>query len=121
MSYIVGEEPFPICPAGIAWSILNFPHGSLPVFRNPRSSIMPVDLSAWPRHALPHKEVIGAAVESFVVFPEHRAFQRTRPARKQLYERIEDLGIIPNQPVALQFVRDELTELECLNICLSKY
>jgi hypothetical protein len=83
--------------------------------------MMPVDLSAWPRHALPHKEVIGAAVESFVVFPEHRAFQRTRPARKQLYERIEDLGIIPNQPAALQFVREELTELECLNICLSKY
>ena len=82
---------------------------------------MPVDLSSWPRHALAHKEIIGAAVESFVVLPEHRAFQHERPAHKQLYERIEDLGMIPNQPAALKFVREELTELECLTICLSKY
>jgi hypothetical protein len=82
---------------------------------------MMVDLSTWPRRALPYKEIIAAAVESFVPFPERRSFDHTRSAKDQLCERIEELGVIANQPVALAFVREELTESECLTICGSKF
>jgi hypothetical protein len=78
-----------------------------------------INLSRWPRKALPYREIIAAAVESFVAFPLHREFNQHRSACEQLCERIEEFGIIPNQREAMQLIREELTEAECLAICLS--
>jgi len=80
---------------------------------------MPADLSKWPQKALIFSEVLSAAVESFVSFPIDREFDPTRPAKKQLYERVDELSD-PGREKAMQFVLRELTEAECRQICSSR-
>lgn len=81
---------------------------------------MPSDLSKWPRKALAFTEVLSAAVESFVSFPIDREFEPSRPAKKQLFERVDELSH-PGREEAMQFVLRELTEAECRLICISRH
>lgn len=81
---------------------------------------MPADLSKWPRKALAFTEVLSAAVESFVSFPMDREFDPSRPAKKQLFERVDELSH-PSREEAMQFVLRELTEAECRQICISRH
>ncbi|HET6962010.1 MAG TPA: hypothetical protein VFJ27_05925 [Terriglobia bacterium] len=81
---------------------------------------MPADLSRWPRKALAFTEALSAAVESFVSFPIDREFDSSRPAKKQLFERVDELSH-PSREEAMQFVLRELTEAECRQICTSRH
>jgi hypothetical protein len=78
---------------------------------------MAIDLFRWPPQAWPFQEVIAAAVESFS--NEGRRFDYSRSASQQLRERIVELRRFPRRLQALVVVAHELTEHECLNICLS--
>ena len=80
---------------------------------------MPADLSKWPGKALTFAELLSAAVESFVSFPMDREFDPSRPAKKQLFERVDELSH-PSREEAMQFVLRELTEAECRQICISR-
>jgi hypothetical protein len=79
---------------------------------------MAIDLFRWPSQAWPHQEVIAAAVESFCI--EGRRFDYSRSASQQLKERIVGLRHFPKRLQALVVVSHELTERECLEICLSQ-
>ena len=76
---------------------------------------MAVDRSRWPPKARRFQEVIAPAVESF----EARAFDYRRSACEQLRERLLELQL-PGQIEALVVVTNELTERECIEICLSR-
>ena len=76
---------------------------------------MAVDHSRWPPRVRQFQEVIAPAVESF----EGRAFDYSRSACEQLRERLLELQL-PGQPEALVVVTNELTERECIDICLSR-
>jgi hypothetical protein len=78
---------------------------------------MVIDLFRWPPQAWPFQEVIAAAVESFS--REGRRFDYSRSASQQLRERIVELRHLPKRLETLVVVSHELTERECLNICLS--
>lgn len=80
---------------------------------------MPADLSKWPRKALGFTKALSAAVESFVSFPMDREFDPSRPAKNQLYERVDELSH-PSREETMQFVLRELTEVECRQICISR-
>jgi hypothetical protein len=77
---------------------------------------MTVDVSRWPPAVWRFQEVIAAAVESLA--SRDRTFDYRRSACEQLRERILELRL-PDQMEALVVVNNELTERECLNICLS--
>jgi hypothetical protein len=77
---------------------------------------MSVDLFMWPPAAWPFQEIITAAVESFT----SRPFDYSKSACQQLKERIVELRSLPKRLEALVVVDRELTELDCLNICLSQ-
>jgi hypothetical protein len=83
-----------------------------------RVSLIVIDLFRWPLQVWPYQEVIAAAVESFS--GEGRRFDYSRSACQQLKERIVELRGVPNRLEALVVVDHELTELDCLNICLSQ-
>ena len=77
-----------------------------------------IDLFRWPPQVWPYQEVIAAAVESFSVDGRH--FDHSMSASKQLKERIVELRRSPKRIEALVVVSHELTERECLDICLSQ-
>jgi hypothetical protein len=79
---------------------------------------MVIDLFRWPPQAWPFQEVLAAAVESFS--SEGRHFDNSRSASQQLKERIVELRRMPRRLEALVVVCHELTERECLDICLSQ-
>ena len=81
-----------------------------------RVLLIVIDLFRWPPQAWPYQEVIATAVESF----SGRRFDYSRSACQQLKERIVELRGVPNRLEALVVVDRELTELDCLNICLSQ-
>jgi len=76
---------------------------------------MAVDHSRWPPRVMQFQEVLASAVESF----EGRAFDYRRSACEQLKERLLELQL-PGQLEALVVVTNELTERECIDICLSR-
>ena len=76
---------------------------------------MAVDHSRWPPKVRQFQEVLASAVESF----EGRAFDYRRNACEQLRERLLELQL-PGQLEALVVVTNELTERECIDICLSR-
>ena len=77
---------------------------------------MTIDMFRWPRAVWGFQEVIAAAVESFS--RQGRTFDYGRSALQQLRERILELRL-PDQMEALVVVKNELTERECIDICLS--
>jgi hypothetical protein len=76
---------------------------------------MAVDNSRWPPRVRQFQEVLASAVESF----EGRAFDYRRSACDQLRERLLELQL-PGQLEVLMVVTNELTERECIDICLSR-
>ena len=76
---------------------------------------MAVDHSRWPPRVRQFQEVMAPAVESF----EGRSFDYRRSACEQLRERLLELQL-PGQLEALVVVTNELTERECIDICLSR-
>jgi hypothetical protein len=77
---------------------------------------MTVDVMRWPPQARQFQDVFASAVESFS--QEGRTFDYRRSACDQLRERILELRL-PAQMEALVVVKNELTERECIDICLS--
>jgi len=77
-----------------------------------------IDLFRWPPQVWPYQEVISAAVESFSF--DGRRFDHSISASQQLKERIVELRRVPKRLEALVVVCHELTERECLDICLSQ-
>ena len=55
---------------------------------------MAVRTSAWPLEALPFEEILTPVVESFLDIEERGAFDRSRSAIKQLYDRVDESGPI---------------------------
>jgi hypothetical protein len=78
-----------------------------------------IDVSKWPVEARQFEEIISAAVRSFGPSNGHRRFEYSRSACEQLAERIEELGMMENQSAALDLVRNQLGERDCLAICFS--
>jgi hypothetical protein len=77
---------------------------------------MTVDVMRWPPQARQFQDVFAVAVESFSL--EGRPFDYRRSACEQLRERILELRL-PDEMEALVMVKNELTERECIDICLS--
>jgi len=75
---------------------------------------MAIDHSRWPPRVRQFQKVMAPAVESF----EGRAFDYRRSACEQLRERLLELQL-PGQLEAL-VITNELTERECIDICLSR-
>ena len=76
---------------------------------------MAVDHSRWPPKVRQFQEVLASAVESF----EERPFDYRRSACEQLKERLLELQLA-GQLEALVVITNELTERECIDICLSR-
>ena len=76
-----------------------------------------IDLFRWPTQVWQYQEVIAAAVKSFSL--DGRSFDHSISASQQLKERIVELRRSPKHLEAL-VVCHELTERECLDICLSQ-
>jgi hypothetical protein len=75
--------------------------------------------AAWPIEALPFEEILTPVVESFLDSEEDRAFDWSRSAIRQLYERVDELGASPHKEALLALIRDQLGEFDCLAICSS--
>ena len=82
---------------------------------------MPVRTSAWPIEALPFEEILTPVVESFLDIEERGAFDRSRSAIKQLYDRVDESGPIPRKNALLALIRDRLGEFDCMAICNSGF
>ena len=82
---------------------------------------MPVRTSAWPIEALPFEEVLTPIVESFLDAEEPGAFEFSRSAIQQLYDRVNALGALPRENLLIALIRDRLGEFNCLAICNSGF
>jgi hypothetical protein len=82
---------------------------------------MTVRTSAWPIEALPFEEILTPVVESFLDIEERGAFDRSRSAIKQLYDRVDESGPIPRKNALLALIRNQLGEFDCLAICNSGF
>jgi hypothetical protein len=82
---------------------------------------MPVRTSTWPIEALPFEEILTPVVESFLDTEERGAFDFSRSAIKQLYDRVDALGALPEKTLLLALIRDQLGEFDCLAICNSGF
>jgi hypothetical protein len=80
---------------------------------------MPTRTAAWPIEALPFEEVLTPVVESFLDCEERRAFDWSRSAIRQLYDRVDELGASPDKEALLALIRDQFGEFDCLAICSS--
>ena len=76
---------------------------------------------SWPIEALPFEEVLNPVVDSFLESEEGRAFDWSRSAIRQLYERVDELGASPQKDALLALIRDQLGEFDCLAICSSGF
>jgi hypothetical protein len=79
---------------------------------------MPVRTSAWPIEALPFEEILTPVVESFLDAEERGAFDFSRSAIQQLYDRVDALGALPRENFLIALIRDRLGEFDCLAICI---
>ena len=82
---------------------------------------MPVRTSAWPIEALPFEEILTPVVESFLDAEERGAFDFSRSAIQQLYDRVDALGALPRENSLIALIRDRLGEFNCLAICNSGF
>ena len=82
---------------------------------------MPVRTSAWPIEALPFEEILTPVVESFLDAEERGAFDFSRSAIQQLYDRVDALGALPRENFLIALIRDRLGEFNCLAICNSDF
>lgn len=83
---------------------------------------MGIRTSTWPIEALPFEEILTPVVESFLDIEEHGAFDRSRSAIKQLYDRADELlGPLPRKNALLALIRNQLGEFDCLAICNSGF
>ena len=73
---------------------------------------------AWPIEALPFEETLTPVVESFLD-SEDRAFDWSRSATRQLYDRVDELGDPLQKRALLSLISDQLGEFDCLAICTS--
>jgi hypothetical protein len=74
---------------------------------------------SWPIEALPFEEVLNPVVDSFLESEEGRAFDWSRSAIRQLYDRVDELDVSPEKEALLALIRDQLGEFDCLAICSS--
>ena len=82
---------------------------------------MPVRTSVWPLEALPFEEILTPVVESFLDAEERGAFDFSRSAIQQLYDRVDALGALPREDLLIDLIRDRLGEFDCLAICNSGF
>jgi len=80
---------------------------------------MSIRTAAWPIEALPFEEILNPVVESFLDSEEGRAFDWSRSAIRQLYDRVDELGDVAGKEDLLALIRDQLGEFDCLAICSS--
>ena len=80
---------------------------------------MPARTAAWPIEALPFEEILTPVVESFLNSEEDRAFDWSRSAIRQLYDRVDELGDPLHKHALLALIRDQFGEFDCLAICTS--
>ena len=74
---------------------------------------------SWPIEALPFEELLAPIIESFLDPEEGRAFDWSRSAIRQLYDRVDELAPAPDKEALLALIRDQLGEFDCLAICSS--
>ena len=74
---------------------------------------------SWPIEALPFEELLAPIIESFLDPEEGRAFDWSRSAIRQLYDRVDELVPAPDKDALLALIRDQLGEFDCLAICSS--
>jgi hypothetical protein len=82
---------------------------------------VPVRTSAWPIEALPFEQSLTLVVESFLDIAGGRAFDWRREATQQLYERVDQLGALPDKNALLALIRQKFGEFACLTICNSGF
>jgi hypothetical protein len=75
--------------------------------------------ASWPIEALPFEDILNPVVESFLDSEEGRAFEWSRSAIRQLYDRVDELAAPPHKDLLLALIRDQLGEFDCLAICNS--
>ena len=75
--------------------------------------------ATWPIEALPFEEILNPVVESFRDSEEGRAFDWSRSAIRQLYDRVDELGAPARKKALLALIRNQLGEFDCLAICTS--
>jgi hypothetical protein len=75
--------------------------------------------ASWPIEALPFEDILNPIVESFLDPEKGRAFDWSRSAIRQLYDRVDELAAPPHKNVLLALIRDQLGEFDCLAICNS--
>ena len=81
---------------------------------------MPTRTAAWPIEALPFEEILNPVVESFLDSEAGRAFDWSRSAIRQLYDRVDELGDpLQKKDALLALIRDHFGEFDCLAICTS--
>jgi hypothetical protein len=78
---------------------------------------MPVLTATWPIEALPFEEALTPVVESFLAQCE--AFDMSRSAVSQLYERVNELEDSASKDALLDLVSNVFGEFDCLAICTS--
>ena len=74
---------------------------------------------SWPIEALPFGEILNPVGESFLDSEEGRAFDWSRSAIRQLYDRADELGAPPPKNVLLGLIRDRLGLEICSNSGIS--
>jgi len=75
--------------------------------------------AAWPIEALPSEEILTPVVESFLDSEEDRAFDWSRSAIRQLYDRVDELDDPLHTHASLALIRDQFGEFDCLAIWTS--
>ena len=63
---------------------------------------------SWPIEAFPVAEILNPIVESFLGSEEDRAFDWSRSAIRQLFDRADELGAPPPKNARLALIRDRL-------------
>src|SRR4030095_2220869 len=82
---------------------------------------MGIRTCVWPIEALPFEEILTPVVESFLDIEEHGAFDFSRSAIKQLYDRVDKSSPVPRKHALLTLIRNQLGEFDCLAICNSGF
>lgn len=75
--------------------------------------------NSWPIEVLPFEELLAPIIESFLDPEEGRAFDWSRSAIRQLYDRVDELAPKEEKEALLTLIRDQLGEFDCLAICCS--
>lgn len=97
--------------------MINFGHLTLVALAINR--VMLNRTASWPIEALPFEEILVPVIESFLDPEEGRAFDWSRSAIRQLYDRVDELAPAPDKNEVLALIRDQLGEFDCLAICSS--